>query len=128
MLIEPSVLSEELYAQCEHIWYHVLEGAGRSIPMTGSASRKRDNNLNIRVTPQQKQIIMRAAQIKQTTVSNFVLARALEAAQEMVLEQCHFTLSANQWKEFCHAFEAAPREYKQPRKLLIEPSAFDRSS
>jgi uncharacterized protein (DUF1778 family) len=55
--------------------------------MTDSPRKKRDNNLNIRVTPQQKEIITRAAYIRQTTVSNFVLEQACEAAQQIVLEQ-----------------------------------------
>ncbi len=90
--------------------------------------RKRETNLNIRITPQQKQVIARAAQIEQTTVSNFVLAQAFGAAQEIVLEQRHFTLSAAQWKSFYHALEAAPREYPRLRKLLTEPSVFEKQS
>ncbi|MBI4533886.1 MAG: DUF1778 domain-containing protein [Candidatus Melainabacteria bacterium] len=95
--------------------------------MTGTANRKRrETNLNIRVTPQQKQVIAQAAQLKQTTVSNFVLQQAFEAAQDIVLEQRHFTLSANQWKTFCDALEAVPCEYPKLRKLLIEPGVFDK--
>jgi uncharacterized protein (DUF1778 family) len=88
--------------------------------------KRREMNLNVRVTPQQKQIITQAAHIKQTTVSNFVLEQAYEAAQDVVLEQRHFTLSAEQWKNFCAALEAAPRKYPRLRKLLTEPGVFDK--
>jgi uncharacterized protein (DUF1778 family) len=95
--------------------------------MTGALNRKnRDSNLNIRVTPEQKQVIAQAAQLKQTTVSNFVLEQAFEAAQDIVLEQRHFTLTAEQWKSFCAALEAAPRQYPRLRKLLTEPGIFDK--
>ena len=95
--------------------------------MTGAANRKkRETNLNIRVTPQQKQVIAQAAQLKQTTVSNFVLEQAFEAAQNIVVEQRHFTMTADQWKAFCDALEAAPREYPGLRKLLAESGVFDK--
>ncbi len=94
--------------------------------MTDSPRKKRDNNLNIRITPQQKEIITRAAYIRQTTVSNFVLEQACEAAQQIVLEHRNITLSTDQWKEFCDALNAAPREYPRLRKLLTEPGVFDK--
>jgi uncharacterized protein (DUF1778 family) len=94
--------------------------------MAGALDRKRrETNLNIRVTPQQKQVISQAAQLKQTTVSNFVLQQAFEAAQDIILEQRHFTLSAPEWKSFCKALDAAPRNYPKLRKLLTEPGVFD---
>lgn len=94
--------------------------------MTSAAnSKKRDLNLNIRVTAQQKQVIAQAAQLKHTTISNFVLEQAYEAAQATVLEQRHITLSDAQWKTFCDTLEAAPREYPRLRKLLTEPGVFD---
>ncbi len=96
--------------------------------MSSSAnSKRRETNLNIRVTAQQKQIIAQAAQLKQTTVSNFVLEQAYEAAQDVVLEQRHFNLSDDQWKTFCDALEAAPRGYPRLRKLLTEPGVFDKN-
>jgi len=95
--------------------------------MTSAAnSKKRETNLNIRVTPQQKQVITQAAQLKHTTVSNFVLEQAFEAAQDVVLEQRHFILADDQWKTFCDALEAAPRQYPKLRKLLTEPGVFDK--
>jgi len=88
-------------------------------------SRKREDNLNIRVTAQQKQVISQAAQLKQKTVSQFVIEHAFEAAQEIVLEQRHFVLSDDQWNVFCDALDAAPREFPKLRKLLTEPGIFD---
>jgi uncharacterized protein (DUF1778 family) len=94
--------------------------------MAGALDRKRrETNLNIRVTPQQKQVISQAAQLKQTTVSHFVLQQAFEAAQDIILEQRHFTLSSLEWKAFCKALDAAPRNYPRLKKLLTEPGIFD---
>ena len=87
---------------------------------------KRDSNLNIRVTPQQKLVITRAAEIKQTTVSNFVLEQAMEAARKIVHEQRQFSMSADQWKIFCEALEAKPREYTRLKKLMEERSVFEK--
>ncbi len=70
-------------------------------------------------------MIAQAALLKQTTVSNFVLDQAFEAAQNIVFDQRHFTLPADDWQAFCDTLEAAPRQYPKLRKLLTEPGVFD---
>jgi uncharacterized protein (DUF1778 family) len=92
---------------------------------TDSNRKKRETNLNIRATLKQKQIISQAAKLKHTTVSNFVLEKAFEAAQATVLEQRHFVLSAEQWDKFCEALDGPAREFPGLQKLLTEPGVFD---
>ncbi len=40
-------------------------------------------------------------------------------------EQVQFHLSSDQWKAFCNALDAPPRDITSLRKLLTEPSVVD---
>jgi uncharacterized protein (DUF1778 family) len=81
--------------------------------------------LNIRATKHQKDVISRAARMAHTSVSEFVLHKAYENAQEVLAEQSHFRVSAKQWRQFCAALDAPPRDLPTLRKLLKKPSVFD---
>ena len=75
----------------------------------------------------QKDVIARAAELKQTTMTNFMVEHAFNAAQQILADQIHFYLSPQKWDEFCAALDAPPRELPELRKLLSQPSVFDES-
>lgn len=75
--------------------------------------------------PLQKDVIARAAELKQTTMTNFMVEQAFNAAQQILADQAHFYLSPEKWDEFCAALDAPPRDLPKLRKLLTEPSVFD---
>ncbi len=87
----------------------------------------RDTKVQLRMRPLQKQIISRAAELKQTTLTNFMLQHAFEAAQNILADQAHFYLSPKKWNEFVAALDAPPKNLPRLRKLLTEPSVFDDS-
>ena len=93
--------------------------------MRSSEAQLRDTKIQLRMRQAQKEIISRAASIKQTTMTNFVVERAFEAAQQILADQVHFSLSPEKWDEFCAALDAPPRELPELRKLLTSPSVFD---
>jgi uncharacterized protein (DUF1778 family) len=76
--------------------------------------------------PLQKDVIARAAELKQTTMTNFMVEQAFNAAQQILADQAHFYLSPEKWDEFCAALDAPPRDLPELRKLLTEPSVFDK--
>ena len=86
---------------------------------------QKEARLNIRATFHQKQVISEAAAIKQTTSSEFILENAYEAACQVLFDQNRFLLSEKQWKEFCQALDAPPRDIPALKKLLTEPGVFD---
>src|SRR5262245_50130773 len=92
-----------------------------------SSAPQKGTRLSIRATALQKKVIARAAQIKETTMSEFVLEQAFLAAQQVIADQVHFTLPKKQWKAFCAALDAPPRPIPELRRLLIEPGIFDAS-
>jgi uncharacterized protein (DUF1778 family) len=90
-------------------------------------SLRRETKVQLRMRPLQKDVIARAAQLKQTTITNFMIEHAFNAAQEILADQVHFYLSPEKWDEFCAVLDATPRDIPALRKLLTEPSVFDES-
>jgi uncharacterized protein (DUF1778 family) len=77
--------------------------------------------------PLQKAVIARAAELKQTTMTNFMVEQAFNAAQQILADQVHFYLSPEKWDEFCAALDAPPKVLPELRKLFAKPSVFDES-
>ena len=93
--------------------------------MRRTAAQLRDMKVQLRMQPAQKDVISRAATLKQTTLSNFMLEHAIEAAQRVLADQAHFSLSPEKWDEFCAALDAPPKQHPELRKLLLQPGIFD---
>ncbi len=85
----------------------------------------RDTKVQLRMMPLQKEVISRAANLKQTTLTNFMVENSFIAAQQILADQVHFYLSSEKWEEFCAALDAPPKDIPALRKLLTEPSVFD---
>ncbi len=90
-----------------------------------NASKSKPTRLNIRVSEHQKDVIARAANYRNTTVSNFVLEQAYEEAQAILADQSQFVVDERQWKKVCKALDAPPKNIAALRKLLTEPGVFD---
>jgi uncharacterized protein (DUF1778 family) len=88
----------------------------------------KETKVQLRMRPLQKDVIARAAELRQTTMTNFMVEQAFHAAQQVLADQAHFYLSPEKWDEFCAALDAPPRDIPEIRKLLTESSIFDKSS
>jgi len=95
--------------------------------MRESDTPLRDTKVQLRMRPLQKEVIARAAHLKQTTLTNFMVEQAFQAAQQILADQVHFYLSDQKWDQFCAALDAPPKDLPRLRKLLTRPSAFDGS-
>jgi len=95
--------------------------------MRESDTPLRDTKVQLRMRPLQKEVIARAAHLKQTTLTNFMVEQAFQAAQQILADQVHFYLSDEKWDEFCAALDAPPKDLPRLRKLLTRPSVFDGS-
>lgn len=84
----------------------------------------RETKVQLRMRPLQKDVIARAAELKQTTMTSFMVEHAFNAAQQILADQNHFYLSSDKWDEFC---AAPPRDLPELRKLLTNPGVFDES-
>lgn len=80
--------------------------------------QSKESRLNIRASRHQKEVIAKAARLLNTTVSTFVLQHAYEDAQSILAEQSRFQLPSREWKAFCEALDAPPKDLPALRKLL----------
>jgi uncharacterized protein (DUF1778 family) len=94
-----------------------------SNPKRKNTSHK-DDRIQLRTTSFKKRIIAMASEIKQKTVSDFVLDEAYEEAQRVLAEQAHFYLPEDKWEEYNKALEAPVRDLPNLKKLFAEPSIF----
>jgi uncharacterized protein (DUF1778 family) len=81
--------------------------------------------VQLRLRPDQKAVLARAARLRQTNLSDFMLSHAYAAAQEVLAEQLDIVLAPAEWRAFCKALDAPPRGIPALRKLLTEASVFD---
>ena len=88
---------------------------------------RKESKVQLRLRPAQKELIARAAQVKQTTLTSFMVEHAFSAAQQVLADQVHFELSPERWEAFCTALDAPPKEIPALRRLLAEKSIFDGS-
>ncbi len=94
-------------------------------PSPKTSTSAKTTKVQLRLRPDQKAVIARAAQLRQTSLSNFMLEHAYEAAQQVLAEQVDIVLSPAEWEAFCQALDAPPRQIPALKKLLSEPSVFD---
>ena len=85
----------------------------------------RTEKLDLRLTPEAKLALQRAAAASRRSVSDFVLESALARADEALADRRYFGLDAKQWKAFVIALDAPPRPLPRLERLLKEPGFFD---
>jgi uncharacterized protein (DUF1778 family) len=90
-----------------------------------SSRATRSEKLDLRLTPDAKVTLRKAAAASNRSVSEFVLESALARADEALADRRNFGLNAAQWKEFMAALDASPRPLPRLERLLNEPGFFD---
>lgn len=68
----------------------------------------KDERLQIRLDARAKRLLQKAAQYSRKSVSQFVLAQSLEAAERIVGEQENVSLSERDWELFLDALDNPP--------------------
>jgi uncharacterized protein (DUF1778 family) len=86
----------------------------------------RSEKLDLRLTPTAKRTLQAAAEAEHKSVTEFVLESAMERAQDRLADRRSFKLNAEQWAAFMKALDAPPRTHPRLKRLLTEPSVFDR--
>lgn len=89
-------------------------------------NEQKQARFNIRATTRQKEVIARAAHLKDTTVSDFIMESAYDAAIQALADDTHIIMPPEQFEAFCAALDAPPPgNLDALRKLLTEPSVLD---
>src|SRR6266852_3715975 len=94
-------------------------------PKPKTPSTVKTTTVQLRLRPAQKAVLARAAQLRQTSLSSFMLEHAYEAAQQVLAEQVDIVMPPAEWEAFCKALDVPPRPIPALRKLLTEASVFD---
>ena len=93
------------------------------MPKTATRSQK----IDLRLTPEAKRTLHAAAAASERSVSEFVLESALARAEETLPDRRRFMLNDKQWKAFVAALDAPPRPTPRLKRLLDEPSVFEKA-
>ena len=75
----------------------------------------------LRVTARQKKVIEYAALLKQSTLTNFIIDKAYQAAEEIILAERHIILNDKQLEALNNALHAPAKDLPQLRKLMSQP-------
>jgi uncharacterized protein (DUF1778 family) len=82
--------------------------------------------LNIRASAAQKAKLAEAAKLQNMNVSQFVLHRSLDAAEEVIADQRVIRLSEEAYDDFLAKMEEPPQELPKLRELFSKPSVLER--
>ncbi|MHB8294469.1 MAG: type II toxin-antitoxin system TacA family antitoxin [Acidimicrobiales bacterium] len=89
-----------------------------------STSRRRSRRMDIRTTPEEREMIDRAITATGTDLTEFVVTHAYEAAQRLLADRDRFDLDVNALDEW-EALNARPaRELLGLRRLMQRPTPF----
>lgn len=81
--------------------------------------------LNIRASAAQKAKLAEAARLQNMNVSQFVLSKSLDAADEVIAEQRLIRVSRAEHEWLLSKLDEAPRDIPALRALFSEPSVFE---
>lgn len=76
---------------------------------------------NLRVTPDDQQLIDRAVSASGLTRTDFVLQAARTAARQVLVEQTWCAVSPEQFEAFQHELDAPPRPSERLRQTMAAP-------
>ena len=83
-------------------------------------SQARTERVQMRVDPVAKRMLKRAAEISNTTVSDFVASRALEAASKIVNEGERIVVSDQDWNLIVSTLANPPEPNAELRRAFAE--------
>jgi uncharacterized protein (DUF1778 family) len=83
-----------------------------------TAKAKRSEVVNMRVEPNQLDLIDTAASLSGKSRSAFMLDAAYQAAEQALLERRLFLLNDEQWEAFNKALDTPPAKNEKLRQLL----------
>lgn len=87
----------------------------------------RDAAINLRALPEQRDLIDHAASLLGKNRSDFMLEAACERAQAVVLDQAHFALDADKFRQFSELLDASPEYNSGLERLFAVKAPWDKA-
>jgi uncharacterized protein (DUF1778 family) len=97
----------------------------RSAQSRSRSASPKTARLAVRVSASQKTLLDEASRITDTSLSEFVLSAATQAAQDVLADRRRFVLPRRQWNHFVRLLDAPPRSLPRLRRLLESPGVLD---
>jgi uncharacterized protein (DUF1778 family) len=85
----------------------------------------RSERVDLRMTPSVKQVLRRAAEVSNKTLTEFLLDSGLHAAHDTLADRRLFVLDEQQWSDFTAALDAPPADNPRLRALLARKPAWE---
>jgi len=93
--------------------------------MPGPKPNARRDTLNLRIKPEERGLIDRAAQLTGKTKTDFVLEAARRAAEDALLDRALLLVSPQALDAFRARLDEAPRPNDRLRRALRTPSPWE---
>ena len=94
------------------------------MPTLNTTPRKRET-LNIRIKPEERSLIDRAAKARGKNRTDFVLEAARAAAEETLLDQTLIAVSPKAYAEFLARLDMPPKPSGRLRKTMQTPAPWE---
>ncbi|HAU1153064.1 TPA: DUF1778 domain-containing protein [Legionella pneumophila] len=88
--------------------------------LSGKSSR-----IGLRISPIQERAIKLASEIKEKSLSEFILDTAYQAAEQTLLDQRLFMVSNEKFENFSKLMDRSPMDNEGLKKLFSKPSPWD---
>ncbi|RDS82846.1 DUF1778 domain-containing protein [Dyella monticola] len=95
------------------------------MPATTTDHSKRET-LNLRIKPEERSLIDRAAKARGKNRTSFVLDAARAAAEEALLDRTAITASAKAYAAFLARLDMPPRPNERLRKTMQTPAPWEK--
>jgi uncharacterized protein (DUF1778 family) len=92
-----------------------------------STNTQRRQTLNLRIKPDERSLIDRAAQARGQNRTDFILDAARRAAEEALLDRTLISVSEEAYRRFLARLDAPPKPNARLRKTMRTPARWDKT-
>lgn len=93
--------------------------------MSEATPRAKRDTLNLRIKPEVRALIDRAARVRGKNRTDFILEAACQAAEEALLDRAVFLVGEETWSAFLERLDRTPRQGERLQRTLNTPAPWD---
>jgi len=97
------------------------------MPTAANTAPGKRETLNLRIKPEERSLIDRAAKVRGKNRSNFVLDAARAAAEEALLDQTVITADPQAYAAFLARLDMPPQPNERLRQTMQNPAPWDQA-
>jgi uncharacterized protein (DUF1778 family) len=107
------------------LWHSDVIALGKEKTMCAKPAPQPEDRLSIRANTAQKMILRRAAEVRHTTMSKFVLEVSLAEADRILKQETTLRVSDAEYDWLCQLMDQPARELPELRDLVSEKPVWD---